>query len=486
MKQERISIKKNYIYSLIYQLSIIIIPLITTPYISRVLNADGIGIYSYTVSIVTYFSMFATLGVAVYGQLEIASYRDNVGTRSKTFWEILVARTITSVIVCGIYIVFIILNNKYRTMYIILLLNIIATMLDISWYFQGVEKFKLTVTRNLIVKIMGTILIFLFVKKQTDLYKYALILQGTILIGNLTLWPYLKKEVEKVSFKELKFYKHWKKSIIFFIPTFATSVYTVLDKSMIGWITGSEFQNGYYEQAHKIEQTLVTMITSLGIVTMPRVKYLLNNKSEDQAHNIIDNAMEFIIFISIPMMFGLFIVTNNLVPWFLGENYLECIPILKIFSVLMLVVGLDSTIGRQCLMAAGKQSQFNIGVICGAITNFILNMILIPKFNAVGAAVASVSAEIVILTIFMYYSRNFLNINKMIKSIIKYSIYSCVMSLIAIVATKLIGGTYLQRMITTVTTAVIVYAIILIATKDNMINKSIDLIKNKIKKKEAV
>ena len=190
------SLKKNFLYNILYQILIMILPLITIPYISRVLNADGIGIYSYTVSIVTYFSMFATLGVAVYGQLEIASYRDNVGTRSKTFWEILVARTITSVIVCGIYIVFIILNNKYRTMYIILLLNIIATMLDISWYFQGVEKFKLTVTRNLIVKIMGTILIFLFVKKQTDLYKYALILQGTILIGNLTLWPYLKKEVE--------------------------------------------------------------------------------------------------------------------------------------------------------------------------------------------------------------------------------------------------------------------------------------------------
>ena len=204
---------------------------------------------------------------------------------------------------------------------------------------------------------------------------------------------------------------------------------------MIGWITGSEFQNGYYEQAHKIEQTLVTLITSLGVVTMPRVKYLLKNNNESQAHVIIDNAMEFIIFVSIPMMFGILIISDYLVPWFLGENYIECIPILKIFSVLMLIVGLDSTIGRQCLMAAGKQRQFNIGVICGAIINFILNMILIKKYNAIGAAIASVSAEFMILSIFMYYSKDLLNIKKMFKSVLKYSIFSCIMSIIAIIIT---------------------------------------------------
>ena len=481
MNKEKASIKKNYIYSLIYQLSLVIIPLITTPYISRVLNVDGIGIYSYTLSIVTYFSMFATLGVAVYGQLEIAACRDNKYQRSKTFWEIVIARSITSVIVIIVYFIYIIFNSKYKAMYLILLINIISTMIDISWYFQGIEKFKLTVTRNLIVKIVGTILIFGFVKKSTDLYKYALILQGTIALGNITLWQYIKKEVIKIPLKELKFYKHWKNSIIFFIPTVATSVYTVLDKSMIGWITGSEFQNGYYEQAHKIEQTLVTLITSLGVVTMPRVKYLLKNNNESQAHVIIDNAMEFIIFVSIPMMFGILIISDYLVPWFLGENYIECIPILKIFSVLMLIVGLDSTIGRQCLMAAGKQRQFNIGVICGAIINFILNMILIKKYNAIGAAIASVSAEFMILSIFMYYSKDLLNIKKMFKSILKYSIYSCIMSIIAIIITKIIGGTYLQKMLITMVSAVVVYVEILFITKDDMIKKSIDLIKSKLK-----
>lgn len=483
---EKTSLKKNYIYNLIYQLSVIIIPLITTPYISRVLNADGVGIYSYTLSIVTYFSMFATLGVALYGQLEIAACRDDKYQRSKTFWEILIARTITSIIIIIIYMIYIFFNNKYKTMYLILSINIISTMIDISWYFQGIEKFKLTVTRNLIVKIIGTVLIFIFVKKSNDLFKYAFILQGTILIGNSTLFFYLKKEIQKIKIKELKFYIHWKKSIVYFIPTFATSIYTVLDKSMIGWITGSEFQNGYYEQAHKIEQTLVTVVTSLAVVTMPRIKYLVKNKMNKEAIVIINNAMEFIIFIAVPMTFGLFIISDNLVPFFLGEKFTECIPILKIFSVLMTIVGLDNTIGKQCLMAAGKQSQFNIGVVCGAILNFILNIILIPKFNALGAAIASVSAEIVILLIFIYYSRELLDIRKILKNISKYSIYSFIMSVIAIIMSKFIGNTNLQKMIVMITSAVIVYIGILLITKDTMIHISIDLIKNKLKKKESV
>lgn len=483
MKNRDKSIKKNYIYNLIYQLSVIIIPIITTPYISRVLNADGVGIYSYTISIVTYFTLFATLGVAVYGQLDIAACRDDIKKRSIAFWEIIISRTITSIIVIIIYFVFIIFNNKYKTMYIILTLNILTAMIDVSWYFQGIEKFKITITKSMLVKIIGTILIFIFVKQSNDLYKYALILQGTLFLGNLTLLPYLKKEIQKVHLKDLKLAGQWKKSLVFFIPTIATLIYTVLDKSMIGWITKSEFQNGYYEQAYKIEHTLLTIITSLGIVTMPRIKYLLNNKKSEEAHLIIDNAMNFVIFLAVPMTFGLFIISDYLVPVFLGEKFLECIPILKTFSLLMIIIGLDNTIGKQCLMAAGKQKQFNIGIVCGSITNFIMNLILIRRFQAMGAAIASVLAELVIVSIFMFYSKDLLNIKKMLKNILKYAVYSLIMSIIGILISKIIGGSDIKRMIVIVTASVITYGTILLITKDEMVNKSIELVKNKFQRK---
>ncbi len=300
---QKVSMKKNYIYNVIYQISVIIIPLITTPYISRVLGANNIGIYSYTLSIVTFFSMFATLGVATYGQLEIATYRDNKEKRNKVFWEIVMARIITTIIIMIIYLIYILFQPKYKIIYLILLLNIIGGMVDISWYFQGLEMFKLTAIRNTLIKIVGTILIFVLVKNQNDLMKYCLILQGTYFIGNLSLWKYLKKEIKIVSLEWVNIVNHWKRSIIYFIPTVATSVYTVLDKSMIGWITNSEMQNGYYEQAHKIEQVLVAIVTSLGTVTMPRVAYLLKEKKEDNAKDIINSAIEFVIFLSVPMMF---------------------------------------------------------------------------------------------------------------------------------------------------------------------------------------
>ncbi len=305
---KKTSLKRNYIYNIIYQISVIIMPLITTPYISRVLGANNIGIYSYTLSIVTYFSMFATLGVSTYGQLEIATYRDNKEKRSKVFWEIVMARMITTITIIVIYSVFIFFQPKYRIIYLILSLNIFGGMVDISWYFQGLEMFKLTAMRNTVIKIVGTILIFMFVKNQNDLLKYCLILQGIYFIGNLSLWKYLNKEIKIVHLEWINIVKHWKKSIIYFIPTMATSAYTVLDKSMIGWITNSEMQNGYYEQAHKIEQVIVAIVTSLGTVTMPRVAYLLKEKKEDEAKGIINNAIEFVVFLSVPMMFR---IINN-------------------------------------------------------------------------------------------------------------------------------------------------------------------------------
>lgn len=300
---KKVSMKKNYIYNVIYQISVIIIPLITTPYISRVLGANNIGIYSYTLSIVTFFSMFATLGVNTYGQLEIATYRDNKEKRNKVFLEIAIARVITTITVIISYLIFIFFQPKYKIIYLILTLNIFGGMVDISWYFQGLEMFKLTVIRNTLIKIVGTILIFVFVKNQNDLMKYCLILQGTYFIGNLSLWKYLKKEIKIISLEWINILNHWKRSITYFIPTVATSIYTVLDKSMIGWITNSEMQNGYYEQAHKIEQVLVTIVTSLGTVTMPRVAYLIKEKKEDTAKDIINSAIEFVIFLSVPMMF---------------------------------------------------------------------------------------------------------------------------------------------------------------------------------------
>ena len=196
------SITKNYIYNLIYQVVVLILPLITAPYISRVLGAENIGIYSYTISIVTYFILFGSLGIAIYGQREIAYLQGKPGEYSKTFWEIVMLRFLTiSISVLIFYFVFA-QQGQYAVYYRILLLELFATCLDISWFFQGLEEFKKTVIRNTVVKIISIICIFTFVKTSNDLLKYFLIYVFSTTIGNISLWLYLPKYLKKINIKK--------------------------------------------------------------------------------------------------------------------------------------------------------------------------------------------------------------------------------------------------------------------------------------------
>jgi len=254
------SLKRNYIYNTLYQVFTLITPLITAPYISRVLGAEGIGIQSYTNSIATYFTLVAALGTAQYGQREIAMLRDDVHECSKTFWEIEILSIFCTVGVTLIWLLWILLAHQYQVYYITLTIIIIAVAFDISWYFAGMEQFKYIVLRNFIFKLAGIVLLFIFIKNSNDLLLYILILSLSQLLGNLSMWTYLKGSVEKVPYKKLNIKRHVKQTFAYFIPTIATSVYTVLDKTMIGAITDNAKENGYYEQATKIVKMAETLV----------------------------------------------------------------------------------------------------------------------------------------------------------------------------------------------------------------------------------
>ena len=403
MKQT--SLKSNFLFNLIYQILAVITPIFTTPYISRVLSADGIGKYSYALSIVTYFGIFGCLGTATYGQLEIARNRDNKKLLHKTVSEIFFGRLVTLMISLLIYFAVILkASGQYKLLYSVLSLYILGQMNDVSFILQGLEWFKMLAMRNIIIKVLNIVLIFALVREHNDLYIYAIIIHGITLIGNFSLWPQVIKYIKPKSFKNMNFIQHWKKSMIYFIPTVATMVYTVLDKSMIGWITGSEFQNGYYEQAYKIEQILLVFVTTVGTVTFPRMAYFFENDNKEERKRIMGITMKFIMLIACPICFGTMAISENLIPVFLGKGYEECILLLRIFSFLIIIIGLDNTIGKQCLISAGKQKEYNIGVIGGAIVNFVTNILLISKLGACGAAIASVFAESVILVVFILYS----------------------------------------------------------------------------------
>ena len=185
------SVVKNYMYNLVYQILILILPLVTTPYLSRVLGSDGVGIYSYTYAIVTYFVLFGSLGISLYGQREIAYAQDRPRKRKKIFFELIIIRFITVLIAAIVFFLWFVKGDQYQTYYMILLIELFATAFDISWFFQGIEEFKKTVLRNVLVRIVSVSLVFVFVKTSEDLWKYILIYSLGDFLGNLLLWFYL-------------------------------------------------------------------------------------------------------------------------------------------------------------------------------------------------------------------------------------------------------------------------------------------------------
>lgn len=466
------SIKRNYMYNMFYEVLKIIVPLFTTPYLARVLGAENIGIYSYTISITTYFILFGSLGISMYGKREIAYVQNDSYKRSKAFFEITILRFITLGISLLIFYMGFCLDNQYTMYYKILTLNIIAESIDISWFFQGLEEFKKTVTRNTIVKIASVICIFLFVKSREDLYKYFLIYVISNLLGNMSFWLFLKRYVEKVKISELNIFKHLKPTIALFIPQMATQIYTVLDKTMIGSIVANKSEVGYYEQAQKIINLLLTIATSLGTVMMPRIANTYAKGNKEKVKEYMDNSFAFILMLAFPLMFGLMSITKKFVPIFYGDGYEKVIGLINIISPIIVFIGISNIVGTQYLLPTKQQKKYTISVIMGATANLLLNSILIVKFEAYGASIATVIAEAVVTGTQLFLVRNEIKIIDILKISRKYIIAAIIMFLVSM----LIGGIIkknLLSLIIQVSVSIGVYFSLLIVMRDELILKQL-------------
>ncbi len=403
------NVRKNYIYRLFYEVLILITPFITTPYIARVLEADGNGAYEFTHSIVTYFMLFGALGNMGYGTREIARVRDDAERSSKLFWEI----ELLTVFTCGICLIawigVVLLSERYQIYYLALTPFLLSTMFDISWYFTGYEKIKNIVIRNSLVRILGIALLFLLVKKKEDLLLYCLINSGTALLGNLSMWAYLPKMLSPVDFRELRFRHHFHETLIYFIPTIATSVYTVLDKTLIGAITGSEFQNGYYGQATKVIKICKSVVfVAVNSVMGARISHLFAEGKLDEIRRRIGRSMDFIYLLGFGACFGVVGVARRFVPWFFGPGYDPVVPLLYLMVPLILIIGTSNCLGSQYFTPSGQRKRSAKVIVLGAAVNLCLNLLLIPRFEAGGATVASVIAELTITVLYVRMSGGYM------------------------------------------------------------------------------
>lgn len=460
------SILLNYVYNLIYQLVAIAFPLVVTPYISRTLQAESIGAYSYCYSIATYFSIFSILGLNLYGQLEISKCRNDDRLITTTFWGIFISKAITSIFFIFLYFLTIYFTKENVGLYFALSILLIANIIDISWFYQGIEKFKNIAIRNLIIKLGSLIMIFMFVKGKEDVITYALILNGATFIANISLWISFRSYIKRYIWNSGCLRIYILNAIPYFIPTLASSIYTVLDKSMLGWIGESYYENGVYEQTHKIVLTAATVVSSLSAVLLPRMSFLFSQDRKEEYKKYLYKVLRAVGVISFPMVLGMISVADNFIPVYLGEQYDKCVVLLKMFSPIVFFSGINTIIGGQCLIAKGQQKKYNIGVIIGATGNIILNLLLIPRLLSVGAVLASVFAELLIFIMFLYFLDDIRPI-KIVKLWEKSIIASLLMFLIIIFTPKVCDCSGLMLIIN-IAEGVVFYSFALLLLKEEL------------------
>ncbi|OUP73236.1 flippase [Erysipelatoclostridium sp. An173] len=403
------SIKKNFIYNSIYQIMIMFIPLITTPYISRVLGASGIGTYSYAYSIANYYVLFIMLGLNNYGNRSIAKVRDEKIELEKTFWSIYSMQFVLGIFFNIIYLLYCFIFSANSHVSLAVSFYVISACFDVNWFFFGLEKFKLTVIRNTIIKILTTICIFLFVKESTDIIIYCLIMTIGLLASQLALWPYILRNINfyKPTIKEI--IVHIKPNLFLFLTVIAVSLFKIMDKVMLGIMTTTT-EVGYYESAERIIAIPTALITSLGTVMLPRMTNMINNNKQDK--KLIYWSMLFAMFISTSMCFGIMGVSKEFVPLFYGNGFEKCIDLFIILLPTCIFMAFANVIRTQYLLPHQMDKDYVISAFLGAGVNLTVNWIFIPLYGCMGAAIGTFFAEAIVCLYQAYAVRKYLPIKK--------------------------------------------------------------------------
>lgn len=425
------SIIKNYIYNTGYQLLTIIIPIITTPYIARVIGSSGMGKYTYENSIAYYFVMFIMLGLNNYGNRTIARVRDDKEAMSKNFCEIYLMQIVIGIVVTILYFIFCIISAKNNSLRWIMIIYIFSAVIDINWFFFGLEKFQLIVLRNTIIKIITTICIFIFIKEKKDLYLYVIIMLSGTFISNLMLWMIVFNNIALTKVKFNNVIQHLKHNLLLFIPIVAVSLYKYMDKIMLG-IFSEIKQVGFYEYSEKIIQIPMALVNSLGIIMLPKMSNLVvNNRNKDE-ERYISTSILFAEFSSSSLCFGLMGIAKEFVPFFYGNGYSICVYLFYILLPSCCFIAFANVIRTQYLIPHRMDIIYIKSVILGAIVNFIFNIILILHFQAIGAAIATLMAEIIVCFYQAVKLKDILNISQYVKDTIPFITAGIIMMIVLI------------------------------------------------------
>ena len=387
------------------------------PYLARVIGAGGMGIFSYTNAIAYYFVLIAALGISNYGNRSIAAVRDNPTVLSRTFWEIYAMQLLSALFLTGAYVVYVLFFVTEDKLIVWLqMLYVLTAAFDISWFYFGIEQVKHTVFRNTAVKVSSLILIFLFVKSPAQLWLYVLISGGGQLLGFLSIWLFLKKYVDFVLPAYKGIIKHLKPNLTLFIPVIAVSLYTILNKIMLGAMS-SKTELGYFTYALALTNLPMALINALGIVVMPRVSNLVARGKMEQSKEYIEVSLLFSVGLGAAMSFGIAAVAPVFVPLYYGDGYEKCILLLGGLSLSVIFMSWAHVIRTQFMLPHTMDFQYIISVFGGAAVNIGVNLFLIGRYGAWGAVIANILAEAVVCLVQTVFVRKSLPLGRYLKNV---------------------------------------------------------------------
>ncbi|TPH23486.1 flippase [Haemophilus haemolyticus] len=406
------SVKFNFIMNFILTLSNFIFPLITFPYVSRILQASGLGKVGFATSVVAYFSMIAMMGIPTYGIKACAKIRDDGYKLTKTVYELLILNTVFLVLALTLLLLSVIFIDKLyldKELYIILAFSMLFNVLGVEWLYKALEQYSYITIRSIFFKIASLVLLFIFVKESNDILPYVMLTVLASVGAGILNFYHLRRIItlHKIAFEQLDIKKHIKPSFTFFLLTISITIYVNLDSVMLGFIT-SDDNVGYYSAAVKIKQILVTLVTSLGAVMLPRLAFYYEQKRFDEFKDLVKNALGFIFIVSLPLTIYFTLYAKDAIFLLSGESFLASVEPMQIIMPTVFFIALSNLMGWQILVPMDREKQIVFSTIIGAIVGGIINIFAIPYLGVNGAAIANLCAECTVVIVQVVLLRKFI------------------------------------------------------------------------------
>lgn len=477
------SIKKNFIMNVILTLSSVIFPLITFPYASRILLPEGTGRVNFAISLISYFDIFAQLGIPIYGIRAVAQVRDDKEKMSKVVQELLIINICTMLLsYAALAAVLFTVPRLFddRTLFFIISATLLLNCIGMEWMYKGLEQYTYITVRSVIFKFIALIAMFLLIHTKEDYVMYGAVSILAASASNVLNFLNAHKYISFHKTGKYDFKKHLKPVFVFFAMSCATTIYTNLDNVMLGWMA-TNTDVGYYGAAVKIKTVLVSCVTSLGAVLLPRASYFIEHQEMDEFRRISKKALQFVFFIAFPLMLYFILFAKQSIFFLSGDAYAGAIVPMQIIMPTLLFIGITNIFGIQILVPLGREKTVLISEIGGAVTDFVLNMILIPHYQAAGAAIGTLCAEAVVLLI------QYIALRKEMSEIFhSIKVGSILLSLIGAAAaglllSNIVTGNFIVLLVTACA-FFFVYFIIMMACKDSTAYMLFDQVKRIVKR----